>query len=68
MRLPNQDAILMELYKRPNAGNSNSDRNEHGPSTKRAIKQQARRVHRSCFVEETIIEVEWLYEERQRDV
>lgn len=56
LRLPNQ------------AEDSNRDRNEHGPSAKRAIKQQARRIHRSCFVEETIVEAEQLYEERQRDV
>ena len=68
MRLPNQDAIPIELYKRSNAEDSNSGRNEHGPSTKRTVKQQARRAHRSCFVEETIVEVEWLYEESQRDV
>lgn len=56
MRLPNQTE------------DANSDRSEHVPSAKRAIKQQARRIHRSYFVEETIVEVELLYEERQRDV
>ena len=68
MRLPNQKARPIESYKHSNAEDSDSDRKEHGPSTKRAVKQQARRVHRSCFVEETIVEVEQLYEERQRDV